>query len=263
MPNSPGEHSLKLFHEMSLEEYAATDHSRLVPRWSLLAISPDRYTRTQLCRLPRSALRALAFVWGVTLEGSKERVADRIIRRVEFRTMLATETDVSLSTRQRKDLAAIAKEAGIYHPWLNRNNLASCVIRWREDARRHARLQIAAVQHERIVRSAARKGLTVPHQNLSRYGLDANGNAEPTILGVPLSSALQSAPEAIEAARKLPRSDFLEWVKMNADLSSRIAFIEPGLLADGGAVFWPGVRTAFQPQPAPPLFASPAPEKQF
>jgi hypothetical protein len=240
---------------MSFEEYATTEHSQTVPRWSILAIPPEAYTRTQLCQLGKEALSALAYVWSVKRDGSKEQLADRIIRRVQFRSMLARESEISLATRNRNDLISIAQEAGVYHPWLNRKDLAACLIQWRENTRRCAKIQIAKAQHERIVRTAARKGLYVPPDNLSQYGLDADGHREPTILGVPLSRALRFAPEAVTAARSLTTSAFREWVKANRDLSSKLVFIEAGILGDSGDLFWREVQRAFALPEVPPLFA--------
>ena len=246
---------IKPYHEMSFEEYAATEHSEAVPRWSILAVLPESYTRNQLCQLGREVLLALAFLWGVKREGSKEQLADRILARVRFRLMLGQETQGSLASRRRKDLVMIAKEAGIYHSWLSREHLASALIRWREEARRHAKLEIATLQHERLVTTAAQKGLPVPADNLTRYGLDASGQKEPTVLGVPLSRAMRTAPEALTAAKTLPLSDFRDWVQANGDLASKLVFIEPGILGDGGDVLWIAVRKAFTPPELPPLFA--------
>src|ERR1700746_610802 len=98
---------------MSLEEYTATGHSQSVPRWSILNIPPGTYTQNELTRFGRETVKALALLWGVTREGSKEEIAARIIRRVQFRSMLAQETVTSLALRPRKELVAIATEAGV------------------------------------------------------------------------------------------------------------------------------------------------------
>ena len=251
-----GQNKPRPYHEMSLEEFVATDHSQTVPRWSILAVPPEAYRRTQLRQFGKDALIGLAFVWGVKRGGSKEQLADRVIRRVQFRSMLAAESETSLATRRRKDLIAIAQEAGVYHPWLNRKNLAAYLIQWRENARRHARIEIAKARHECIVRRAARKGLWVPPDNLSKYGLNASGSKEQTIVGVPLSRALRVAPEALAAARTLSLSAFRAWVQANHDLSSKLVFIDAGILGDHGNHFWREVQAAFAPPDLPPLFVS-------
>lgn len=245
----------KPYHQMSLKEYTATAHSQSVPRWSILAIPPDTYTHTQneLIRFGREAVKALALLWGVTREGSKEEITARILRRVQFRSMLAEETEISLALRPRKELVAIATEAGIYHPWLNRKGLAGLLIRWREDSRNNARTQIAMANHERLVRRAARKSLRVPEENLRQYGLDASGCYEKTTLGMPLSRALRFAPEAVEAAKTLSASAFREWVLTHQALSGKLVFIQPGILGDHGDLFWREVQRAFAPE-IPPLF---------
>lgn len=134
--------------------------------------------------------------------------------------MMAKETERSLAGQPRKNLAAIAREAGVYHPWLNRKTLAATLIRWREDSRRNVRLKIAKANHERLVRTPARKGVHVPEANLRMYGLDREGHYEPTILGVPLSQAIRYAPEAVEAARTLTAPAFREWLTANPNFSS-------------------------------------------
>lgn len=256
---NPSESTLdqpKPYHQMSIEEYAPTDHSQTVPRWSILNIPPETYTRAELCEFGKENLLALAFLWGVKHDGSKEELADRVIRRVQFRIMLARETVASLAMRSRKDLSGIAQEAGVYHPWLNRKDLAACLMQWLHDTRRHARMRLAEANHERIVRRAARKGLSVPADNLSRYGLDAKGDGEPTLVGVPLSRALRLAPEIIDAARRLSLPAFRKWVKDNPNLSDKVMFLVAGILADGGDCFWRGVQRAFKPPDLPPLFTA-------
>jgi hypothetical protein len=244
----------KPYHEMTLEEYSAKAHSQSVPRWSILAINPDTYTAKQLCHHGRDALSAFAQLWGVKRDGTKQEIADRIIRRVQFRSMMAKETETSLAARPRKELAAIATEAGVYHPWLNRKALAAVLIQWREDSRRNVRLQIAKANHERLVQTAARKGVHVPEANLRMYGLDREGHYEPTILGVALSQAIRCAPEAVEAARTLTAPAFREWLAANPDLSSKLVFIQPGILGDGGHVFWREAQHAYTSPEVPPLF---------
>lgn len=244
----------KPYHEMVFDEYAATAHSQSVPRWSILALLPDTYTRTELCRYGRDALSALSQLWGVKRDGTKADIADRIIARVQFRSMMAEETAASLASRTRKELVAIATEAGVYHPWLNRKEMAAELIRWREDSRRNARFLIAKANHERLIRSAARKGLRVPEENLFRYGLDRDGHEEPTILGVPLSRASRVSPEAVEAAKRLSHPAFQDWVQANRDLSGKLVFIQPGILGDGGSSFWREVQRAFTVPDLLPLF---------
>jgi hypothetical protein len=244
------------YHQMTLEEYATTPHAQTVPRWSILALPTVTYSVTQLCRYGTEALRALAFVWRVRQDGTKHELAERIIARAQFRSQLATESQASLAKRPRKELLELAKEAGIYHPWLNRNGIAASLIQWREDSRRHAAMEIARARHEQLVQSAARKNLFVPSENLSRYGLDRNGEFENTIFGVPVSRALQFAPEAIAAARSLSLINFLAWVKENSVPASKLVFIEPGILGDGGQLFWKLVQKAFAAPDVPPLFAA-------
>lgn len=71
----------KPYHEMSFTEYASTAHSQSVPKWSILAIPPDDYSIAMLGSLNGEHLRALAFLWDVSREGSKEILAKRIIAR--------------------------------------------------------------------------------------------------------------------------------------------------------------------------------------
>lgn len=165
-------------------------------------------------------------------------------------------SETLLAKRPRAELLGIAKEAGIYHPWLNRKGIAASLIQWREDSRRHAAREIAKARHEQLVQAAARKKLFVPEENLSRYGLDRNGNFENNIFGVPVSRALQFAPEAIAAARSLSLIDFIAWVKENSFPASKLVFFEPGILGDGGRLLWNQVQQAFAAPEVPPLFAA-------
>jgi hypothetical protein len=247
--------AVRPYHEMTLEEYTTTAHSQNVPRWSILAIPPESYSAEQLCKFGAEDLRALAFLWRVRQGGSKSGLAARIVRRSQFRDILARESESSLAKRPRKELLDLAREAGIYHSWLNRKEVAATLIQWRDESRRHAAREIAQTRHEEIVRTAARKHLFVPAENLTRYGLDRDGHLEPTILGMPLSRALQTAPEAIGAARTLTLPNFLEWVEEHPSLARRLVFIETGILGDGGRVFWWPVQVAFTPADLPPLFA--------
>jgi hypothetical protein len=250
----PAEES-KPYYEMAFEEYATTAHSRAVPKWSVLAIPPEKYSTTVLCQMGTAQLRVLAFLWGVKQDGSKDVVAERIIQRYQFRAKLSGETEQSLAKLPRKALVPIAKEAGVYHPWLNRDDLAKQLVQWRHSGRERVRIEIARARHESAIREAAKKGRYVPAQNLERYGLDAQGQYEPIIFGVPLSHAQQTAPEAVAAARNLPRDEFLFWIEKNKSYAAKLSFIEPGSLADGGALFWVLVQKAFTTPEIPPLFA--------
>ncbi len=245
----------KPYHEMSFTEYADTAHSQTVPKWSILAMSADEYTVSSLCRLSGEQLRALAFLWDVRREGSKEIVANRIIKRHQFRRMLSEATEESLASRPRKELASIAQEAGIYHPWLNRREMARQLMDWRRAGRERVRIEIAKARHERVVQKAARSGHYVPPENLERYGFDAHGEYEPVIFGVPQSRASRTAPEAIAAAKELSKEEFMAWIKANPGPAARLVFIEPGILGDGGSLFWKTVQAAAAPVDAPPLFA--------
>ncbi len=245
----------KPYHEMSLAEYASTAHSQAVPKWSILAMSPDEYTVSSLCRLSGAQLRALAFLWDVRREGSKEIVANRIIKRHHFRRMLSEATEESLASRPRKELASIAQEAGIYHPWLNRREMARQLTDWRRAGRERVRIEIAKARHERVVQKAARSGHYVPPENLERYGFDAHGEYEPMIFGVPQSRASRTAPEAIAVAKELSKEEFVAWIKANPGPAARLVFIEPGILGDGGSLFWKIVQAAAAPADVPSLFA--------
>lgn len=240
---------------MSFEEYAATAHSHSVPKWSVLAIPPEKYSTTMLCQMGKEQLRALAFLWGVQQGGSKEVLAKRIIQRHQFRLKLSEETEESLAKLPRKALATIAKEAGVYHPWLNRAQLAKQFVEWRHCGRERVRMEIARARHESVITRAAQEGQYVPAENLERYGLDAHGQCEPVIMGVPLSRAQRIAPRAVAAAKSLSKAEFLDWVKKNKTDAASLSFIEPGSLADGGALFWTLVQKAFTGPEIPPLFA--------
>lgn len=244
----------KPYHELSLSEYAATAHSQIVPRWSVFAISPDSYSVGQLCRFSGEQLRALAFLWGVNRDGSKETLAKRIIRRHHFRVMLSKEDENSLARMPRKKLTDIALEAGVFRSWLNRKQIATQLVEWRSTTRERVRIEWAKARHERVVRQAARKGHYVPRENLEKYGIDAQGNDEQVVLGVPLSRASRLAPEAIAAAKRLSLADFLAWVTANP-AAQQIVSIESGILGDGGALFWKSVQRVFAPVDVPPLFA--------
>jgi hypothetical protein len=245
----------KPYHEMTLAEYEMTSHSQTVPRWSILAIPPEQYALSILCRFSSDHVRCLASLWGVNQSGSKEVLAERIIRRHQFRVMLSRESEESLSRKPRADLAVIAQEAGVYHSWLNRKELARQLTEWHRRARDRARKEIAKARHELVVTRAARRGLPVPSENLERYGLDALGHQEHTICGLPVSRALRRAPAAVTAARDLSKESFLNWIKANPAGASRLTLIETGILADGGAWFWKAVQDALAPAEIPPLFA--------
>lgn len=245
----------KPYHEMSLSEYAATAHSQIVPRWSVFAISPDSYSVVQLCRFSGEQLRALAFLWGVKRDGSKEILAKRIIQRHHFRVILSKQDENSLARMPRKKLTNIALEAGVFRSWLNRKQMAAQLVQWRSTTRERVRIEWAKARHERVVRQAARKGHSVPRENLEKYGIDAQGNDEQVVLGVPLSRASRLAPEAIAAAKRLSLADFLAWVIANPAASQQIVVIESGILGDGGVLFWKSVQSAFAPVDVPPLFA--------
>lgn len=245
----------KPYHEMRLEEYVATAHSQIVPRWSILAIPPDGYSVPLLCRFSSEQVRALAFLWGVNQDGSKQALAERIIRRHRFRVMLSEESEESLAHKPRKELASIAREAGVFHSWLNRRQISAQLVQWLRAGRDRARMEISKARHERVVRQAARNGFYVPPDNLEKYGVDDHGNQEPTIWGVSLSLASRIAPEAIAAARSLSQDEFIAWIKMNSAAAGRLVFIEVGILGDGGTLFWKLVQKAFMPAPVPPLFA--------
>ena len=245
----------KPYHKMTLAEYERTSHSQTVPRWSILAVPPEQYSLSTLCRFISDHVRCLAFLWGVNQSGSKEVLAERIIRRHEFRVMLSQENEESLSRKPRAILVTIAQEAGVYHSWLNRKELARQLKEWHRAARGRARTEIARARHELVVTRAAKRGLPVPIENLERYNLDEQGHRGRAICGMPVSRALQRAPEAVAAARELSKQNFLNWVEANPVEASRLSLLEPGVLADGGAWFWKAVQDAFAPAEIPPLFA--------
>jgi hypothetical protein len=245
----------KPYHEMTFAEYETTSHSQTVPRWSVLAVPPEQYSLSVLCRFSSDHVRCLAFLWGVNQSGSKEVLAKRIIRRHEFRVMLSQESEESLSRKPRAILVIIAQEAGVYHSWLNRKELARQLKEWHRAARQRARTEIARTRHELVVTKAARRGSSVPPENLERYHLDEHGHRERSICGTPASRALQTAPAAVTAARDLSKQNFLNWVKANPSDVLRVSLIQPGILADGGAWFWKAVQDALAPAEVPPLFA--------
>ncbi|HET6843524.1 MAG TPA: hypothetical protein VFK06_17865 [Candidatus Angelobacter sp.] len=246
----------KPFHEMTPAEYELTAHSQAVPKWSILAIQPEQYSVSTICRYGADHVRALARVWGVNLSGSKIVVAEGIVRRRDVRAALSWETENTLSRKSRPVLTVIAQDAGVYRPWLNRRDLAALLIQWRCEERSRARREIARARHELLIMRAARAGLTVPRNNLERYGLDEHGNRQPAICGVPLSRALQVAPNAIASARDLSKDAFLRWIRSHPSAAATLTLIGTGILADGGVGFWRTVQEAFAPAEIPPLFAS-------
>ncbi len=244
----------KAYYEMTPLEYEVTAHSQTVPRWSILAVPPEEYSVSALCRFTADHLRALAYVWGVNQTGSKEAVAKQIIGRSILRNRLSKETVESLSRMSRRELKLIAQDAGIYHSWLNRQHQARSLIEWHRAARIHARRTLAKARHELLVRKAARAGLCVPRENLEFYGVDIHGDREPFILGVPLSRAMRVAPDAMASAKELSKESFLAWISATPSEASSLALIEAGILADGGARFWHSVQQAFTASDVPPLF---------
>lgn len=239
---------------MSFDLYATTAHAQRVAKWSLLAIPPNDYSVTLLCRYKSEQLRALAYLWGVTQDGSKHVLDQRIIRRHQFRKMLSQESEESLARKTRTALTSISREAGIFHSWLSRKQLAAQLIVWLREERARVRREIANARHERLVRQAARNGFCVPGDNLERYGIDSQGNQERMICGVSSSRAARLAPEAIAAAKTLSQAEFLEWTRANPEATSRLVFIETGILGDDGALLWKLVQRAFTPAPSLPLF---------
>jgi hypothetical protein len=221
----------KPYHTMTVQEYAATEHSRIVPRWSILAVDPETYTISQLCRLGREALDGLAFFWNVNTAGSKQEVGERIIARVKLRKMLAQETEASLSSRSRPELRQIAEQAGVYHGWLSRPHLAACLLAWVKEQRQRSQFELARAKHGQLVQQAVHKGLPVSAEVLAYYGLNANGEQEPMMFGVPVSEAMKMAPELVRAAKHKSVTDFLQWVEAHPQESGRVAFIRPGILA--------------------------------
>lgn len=247
----------KAFHEMTPAEYELTAHSQAVPKWSILAIQPGQYSASTICRYGADHVRALARVWGVNLSGSKIVVAEGIVRRRDVRAALSSETENSLTRKSRPALTVIAQDAGVYHPWLNRRELAALLIQWRRGERSRARREIARARHELLIIKAARAGLAVPLNNLEHYGLDEHGHRQPAICGVPLSRAVQVAPNAIASARDLSKGEFLDWIRSHPSAAASLTRIGTGILADGGVGFWRAVQVASAPAEIPPLFAPP------
>jgi hypothetical protein len=88
--------SARPFHELSLHEYLATEDAQRVSRFSIAALSPTEYTLTRLSGFPLEQLKALAQLWGVARNGSKQDVIRRIIQRKEFRERLTAHSQESL-----------------------------------------------------------------------------------------------------------------------------------------------------------------------
>ena len=132
---------------MTLAEYEVTSHSQTVPKWSILAVPPEQYSLAVLCRFNNDHVRCLAFLWGVNQSGSKEVLAERIVRRREFRVLLSQESEESLSRKPRAILITIAQEAGVYHSWLNRRELARQPKEWQRSTRQR---EVARARHELV-----------------------------------------------------------------------------------------------------------------
>lgn len=231
---------------MTCREYASTADAAKIPKWSVFALAPTDYTVPGLSRFGRDHLKALAGLWVVSTSGSKSDLVERIIRRKQLREAISGETEPSLLRKTRKDLASMAGEAGLFHSALRKEDIVRQLVAWREAARNKARNEIAKARHENIVRRAARSGLYVPADNLRAYGLKADGQKEPSILGTPVSEAIRIAPGLIAAARALSQPEFAAWIEAHKQEAGRTFFIEPGSVSGGGVRIWHAVRTAFQ-----------------
>lgn len=243
----------KPFHEMTLGEYLLTSDAQRIPKHSIAGLHPAEYSAARLSPFHAKDLEALALLWGVARTGRKDDLINRIIRRKEFRERLASHTIESLSCLSRKELAAMAKEAGLFHSALTKEAIRTALLSWRKAERIRAARQLGEVRHFQRVRRALIQGLRVPAENRERYGLDENGRIERHIYGIPVSTAIRRAPEAITAARDLSQGAFAAWVQNHSKESEKANLVVPGLISSP-AQFWAAVQKAFAPDLQGTLF---------
>jgi hypothetical protein len=247
--------SARPFHELFLHEYLATEDAQRVSRFSIAALAPGEYTPSRLSGFPLEQLKALAQLWGVARNGSKQDLVRRIIQRKEFRQRLTAHSQESLLLLRRKELAAMAKEVGLFHSALNKKEIASQLMAWRRSEGLRAAQQLGEARHFRIVQKALRAGLDVPAENRERYGLDTEGRPERQISRVPRSVAARRAPEAVAAARELSQNDFNTWAQQNPKAAHKADLITPGAMLDK-SLFWVMVRRAYESEPQGRLFGN-------
>jgi hypothetical protein len=245
--------SARPFHELTLHEYLATEDAQRVSRHSIAALAPAEYTLTRLSAFPMEQLKALAQLWGIARNGSKRDLIRRIIQRKEFRERLTAHSLESLLLMNRKQLAGMAKEAGLFYSALSKREIANHLVAWRKSEGVRAAQQLGEARHYLIVRKALRAGLNVTAENRERYGLDTDGSTEPVIFGVPRSVAARRAPEAVTAARELAQDDFNTWALENPNAAHKANLITPGAMLDN-SLFWVIVRKAYESEPQGSLF---------
>jgi len=238
---------------MTLHEYLAISDAQKVSRVSIAALSSSEYNAQRLTLFSLEQLRALAQLWGVARNGSKQGLVGRIIQRKEFRQQLAAHSRESLLTLTRRELVRMAKEARLFYSALNKEEIATQLVAWRKSEALRAAQQLGEARHIRIVQKALRAGLPVPPENRERYGLDSEGRPERQIFRVPRSVAARRAPEAVAAARELSQQDFETWVERNPEAAHKANFITPGAMLDH-SLFWLAVRNAYESDPQPALF---------
>ncbi len=248
--------SPKPYHQMTLQEYRATDDAKRIPRSSIAALPPNEYTPERLGKFDNAHLKTLAQLWGIPQNGNKPELVRRILRRKEFREQLSGHTIESLCGLSRKELTELAKEARLFYSALNKGQIAHQLIAWRSAERSRVEGQIAEARHFYIVRKALISGLSVAVENLERYGLDEDGRDERQIFGVPRSIAARRAPQAVAAARELSRAEFLSWVKDHPEQAGAANLIAAGTMYDHGALFWRLVQKAFEVEPQGNLFSN-------
>jgi hypothetical protein len=245
----------KPFHEMTLAEYLETGDAQRVSRKSVLALEPREYTVLRLIQLDLAQLRTLAVLWGVAQGGAKSDLARRILRRRDFREQLASQpSSESLCQLSRKQLCAMAKEAGLFYSALKKRDIATSLIQWRDAERKRAARLLGEARHFDIVQRALFRGLSVPSKTREGYGLDSDGRIERQIAGLPRSVVVRAAPEAVEAARKLSQTEFAAWVADHPETAQRVGLMALGSLLDGGKGFWLAVHRAFETESQGCLF---------
>ena len=172
---------------MTLEEYRQSDlgrtrdgakHAHSAPKGSYFhaATAPGATVKT-LMGLRKQQLEDLAAFMGTPKSGTKEQIADRILKRFAARIEVQEATRETLNKNYNISKSASTGKPGLKDlvsrlggaPYGNKNALITRVLALRDAARKHSQDWMSAARHRESVRRAIDRGDTLRPEVLALY----------------------------------------------------------------------------------------------
>lgn len=134
----------------------------------VLAVNMDQEDAESLKRWEKKDLRALSYVLGGRMSGTKDELIGSAIQIWKMRTLLKPETLDTLQEKTGADLDALIRGIGD-SPFGNKYSKASRLIGWRDEKRTGSKQRVVDAIHQFAVEKAHQEGKQVPREVLEEY----------------------------------------------------------------------------------------------